>query len=191
MSDSWYIKPHTNQSSGSISVNVDGVGTAWCAANAELAPTLNFFVCIMNDSYTLGEQACLFVSDQLKCHPCGYTSQSLNLTGKNETDQLGFEVALCGVSSSIIGQFVCIASRKQSFGPQIIGSFEFTSNNNNSGSFWIKWEPIIIGACGGALVVIVLLIVVIIAIVIAVVICKRCRRRKCIVYMASAKQSFI
>ena len=160
MSDSWYIKAHANQSSGSISLNDDGVGTAWCAAYSELNTTLNFSVCIMNDSYTLGEQACLFVSEQLKCYPCGYTSQSLNLTAEMATSQLGFKVALCEVSSSTTGEFVCIASRKQSFGPQVIGSFTFI--DKKTFIFWKAWRfGSVIGGGGLGIILIILIIAVV------------------------------
>ena len=162
----------------------DGVGTARCAANAELGTTLNFSVCIMNDSYTLGEQACLFVSDKLECYLCGYTSQSLNLTGKNETDQLGFEVALCGVSSSITGQFVCIASRKESFGPQVIGSFEFTSNNN-SGSFWKSWRGDLVIGGGGLGVVFIILIIAVVTLRVTFKAYRRHQQSEFIVQLAS------
>jgi hypothetical protein len=142
---SWFIRPHTSQSDGDVYLN-NGVATAYCTGYTEPGVTLNYSICKMETKYPLNEQACLFASNKNECHECGYSSPELNLTVNKVSTSLGFTTVSCRISSSTTGTFVCIGSRKQKFGPQVIGSFTFKEP-----TFWTKLNITIISASAALL----------------------------------------
>jgi hypothetical protein len=142
---SWFIRPHTSQSDGDVYLN-NGIATASCAAYTEPGVSLNYSLCKMDTKYPLDEQACLFASSKIECYECGHSSPELNLTVNVVSTSLGFTTVSCRISSSTTGTFVCIGSRKQKFGPQVIGSFTFKEP-----TFWTKLNITIISASAALL----------------------------------------
>ena len=139
---SWFLRPHESQSSGTVTINADGTGTAYCVAYQD-DPDFNikYRFCNINSSVEEGYSACYTKDpDDKHCLPCGKSSFQGDVTSyygivKNHLDMRSRACNVTIKNPDKGLKYFCVGYRVSSeggslqqnpgFAPQLLGSFEF------------------------------------------------------------------
>ena len=143
---SWFLRPHESQSSGTVTINADGTGTAYCVAYQD-DPDFNiqYGFCRIDSSVEEGYSACYTRDPEDKrCLECGKTSFKGDITSEYEIvkNHLDMRSRACKITmkNPDKGQkYFCVGYRVPSngdslqqnpeFAPQELGSFQFADKS--------------------------------------------------------------
>ena len=139
---SWFLRPHEKQSSGNVTINANGTGTAFCVAYQDDPDfRIEYYICSINSSVEEGYSAC-YTRDPDDCLECGKTSFQGAVTSEYKTvkNHLDMRSRACKITmkNPDKGQkYSCVGYRvpnnrgslqqNPESAPQLLGSFQFVN----------------------------------------------------------------